>query len=46
MNIQERLREKLYPYVTQCKRYKKSLRCIVCIRWNSNWLGHILYTRG
>ena len=25
MNIQERLREKLYPYVTQCKRYKKSL---------------------
>ena len=25
MNIQERLREKLYPYVIQCKRYKKSL---------------------
>ena len=25
MNIQERLREKLYLYVTQCKRYKKSL---------------------
>ena len=25
MNMQERLREKLYPYVTQCKRYKKSL---------------------
>lgn len=25
MNIQERLREKLYPYVTQCKRYKKSI---------------------
>ena len=25
MNIQERLREKLYPYVTQCKRYKKIL---------------------
>ena len=25
MNIQERLREKLYPYVTQCKRYKKGI---------------------
>ena len=25
MNIQERLRETLYPYITQCKRYKKSI---------------------
>ena len=25
MNIQERLREKLYSYVTQCKRYKKGI---------------------
>ena len=25
MNIQERLREILYPYITQCKRYKKSI---------------------
>ena len=25
MNIQERLREKLYPYVTQCKRYEKGI---------------------
>lgn len=25
MNIQERLRETLYSYITQCKRYKKSL---------------------
>ena len=30
MNIQERLREKLYLYMTQCKRYKKSL-CVLCV---------------
>ena len=31
MNIQARLREKLYPYVTQCKRYKKSLGVLVVL---------------
>lgn len=31
MNIQACLREKLYPYVTQCKRYKKSLGVLVVL---------------
>ena len=38
MNIQERLREKLYPYVTQWKRHKKSIGvlfvlCGIAIGW-------------
>ena len=38
MNIQERLREKLYPYVTQCKQYKKSLGVLFVLgnRWEQH----------
>lgn len=38
MNIQDRLREKLYPYITQWKRYKKSIGilfvlCGIAVGW-------------
>ena len=45
MNIQERLREILYPYITQCKRYKKSIGILfvlggIAMGWGIFYIPH------
>lgn len=45
MNIQERLRETLYPYITQCKRYKKSIGILFVLGGIAMGWG-IFYTPG